>query len=447
MSSLLITNGYLVTLDEANRFVSNGSVYIENNKIVEVGESSLVKRTADRSIDARGSIVMPGLINTHHHLYSTFARGFTPPGSAAQNFEEILSKLWWKLDKALDPEDVYYSALLALMDAARAGCTTIIDHHASPSCVDGSLDQLERAFRDVGLSGCLSYEVSDRNHEGEGIEENERWIRKCLDAEDGQMSALFGMHALMTLGTKTLERCAEVGHALNTGFHVHVAEDRVDALLTKQRYGRGLMDRFQDFGIPGHKTIFAHGSYLEPAEMELLNSTRSILVNNPESNMNNGLRVSPILDFLNHKVTVGVGTDGMSPDMIAQTRAMYLQQRTQQRDPSIAFVEACRILLESNRDIANRVFIEARGSLAPGQLADIMIPEYVPFTPLNADTFYGHLLFGLSFAPVRTTIARGRVILDEGQLPHLDEKAIRARCVQRASDIWSRIHQVSHRSH
>jgi len=163
LSSLLITNGYLVTLDEANRFVPNGSVYIENNKIVEIGESTTVKRSADRSIDARGSIVMPGLVNTHHHLYSTFARGFTPPGLPAQNFEEMLSKLWWKLDKALDSEDVYYSALLALMDAARAGCTTIIDHHASPSCVDGSLDQLERAFRDVGLSGCLSYEVSDRN--------------------------------------------------------------------------------------------------------------------------------------------------------------------------------------------------------------------------------------------------------------------------------------------
>jgi putative selenium metabolism protein SsnA len=440
MSSLLITNGYLVTLDEANRFIPNGSVYIENNKIIEIGESCSLKHTADQSIDARGSIVMPGLINTHHHLYSTFARGFTPPGSAPRNFEEILSKLWWKLDKALDLEDVYYSALLALMDAARAGCTTIIDHHASPSCVDGSLDQLERAFREVGLSGCLSYEVSDRNREGEGIEENERWIRKCHEADDAQMSALFGMHALMTLGTKTLERCAGVGHALNTGFHVHAAEDRLDAQLTMERYGRQVMDRFQDFGIPGEKTIFAHGSYLGPAEMELLKSTGSMLVNNPESNMNNGLKVSPILDFLKHGVTVGVGTDGMSPDLVAQARAMYLHQRAERRDPTIAFVEACQILLENNRDIANRVFSESRGVLAAGQLADIMIPEYVPFTPLNADTFYGHLLFGLGFAPVRTTIARGRVIMDEGRMPHLDENAIRARCAERATRIWDRIH-------
>jgi putative selenium metabolism protein SsnA len=440
MSSLLITNGHLVTLDEDNRVIVNGSVFIENKQIVEVGESSAVRQQADRIIDARGSVVLPGLINTHHHLYSTFARGFTPPGSTAQNFEQILSRLWWKLDKALDSEDVYYSALLALMESARAGCTTVIDHHASPSCVDGSLDQIERAFRDVGLSGCLSYEVSDRNREGEGIEENERWIRKCSEAGDGQMSALFGMHALMTLGTKTLERCAEVGHALDTGFHVHIAEDEIDARVTMERHGRQTMDRFQDFSIPGEKTVFVHGSYLSPPEMELLNSSGSMLVINPESNMNNGLKVAPVLDFLNHGVMVGLGTDGMSSHLISQARAIYLNQRTQQRDPGIGFVEACQILLENNRNIANRLFVEPRGALAPGQLADVMIPEYVPFTPLTNETLFGHLLFGLGFSSVRTTIARGQVILDEGRLPHLDEEAIRARCAERAPRIWSRIH-------
>jgi putative selenium metabolism protein SsnA len=439
MSSLLINNGQLVTLDEQNRFIDKGSIYIEDTKIVEVGNIPPGKYTADRCIDAHGSLVMPGLINAHHHLYSTFARGFTPPGPAPRNFEEILSSLWWKLDKALDSEDVYYSALLALMHAARAGCTTVIDHHASPSCWEGSLDQVERAFRDLGLSGCLCYEVSDRNAPGEGIEENERYIRKCLEAEDGQMAAMFGLHALMTLSTPTLQRCADIAHGLDAGFHVHAAEGQADVDITMQRYGRRLMDRFLDFGIPGAKTIFVHGVNFEPREMDLMRSTDSILVNNPESNMNNGLGVSPIMQLLDHGVTVGVGTDGMSSHMISQARAMYLHQRTERRDPNIAFVEACEILLRNNREICNRLFREPRGSLAPGQLADIMIPEYVPFTRLDQDTFYGHLLFGLSFTRVRTTIARGRVIVDEGRIPHLDEDAIRADCAARAAKIWQRI--------
>ena len=269
MSSLLISNGQLVTLDEDNRFIENGKVYIEGNKIVEVGDFSGDKYVPDKTIDAGGNLVMPGLINAHHHLYSTFARGFTPPGPPATNFADILSQLWWKLDSALDSEDVYYSALLALMDAARAGCTTVIDHHASPSCHDGSLDQVERAFRDVGLSGCLSYEVSDRNREGEGIEENERYIRKCRDSEDCQMAALFGMHAPMTLGTRTLERSAEAAHALDTGFHVHVAEDEIDVKLTMDRYGRRIMDRMLDFGIPGPKSIFVHGVHFQESEIDL----------------------------------------------------------------------------------------------------------------------------------------------------------------------------------
>ena len=164
-----------------------------------------------------------------------------------------------------------------------------------------------------------------------------------------------------------------------------------------------------------------------------------MLVNAPESNMNNGLSVAPILDMLKHGVTVGVGTDGMSSHVISQARAMYLHQRTYHRDPTEGFTEACEILLRNNREICNRLFREPRGMIATGQLADIIIPDYVPFTPLNAATFYGHLLFGLSFARVRTTIARGRVIVDDGHLVHLDEDEIRARCTEKASRIWSRI--------
>lgn len=177
-----------------------------------------------------------------------------------------------------------------------------------------------------------------------------------------------------------------------------------------------------------------------PRELDLLRSTDSLLVNAPESNMNNGLSVAPILDMLKHGVTVGVGTDGMSSHLISQARAMYLHQRTYRRDPTVAFGESCDILLKNNREICNRLFREPRGMLATGYLADIIIPDYVPFTPLNAETFYGHLLYGLSYARIRTTVARGQVIVENGSLPHMDENAIRAQCVEKASRLWKRIH-------
>lgn len=440
MSSVLIKNGYVVTLNETNDMLENGSVYMVDDKIAEVGTFPDDKYQADRVIDAGGNIVMPGLINAHHHLYSTFARGFVPPGEPPRNFQEILEKLWWKLDLALDPDDVYYSALIAVMYAARAGCTTIIDHHASPSCSEGSLDLIEKAFREVGLSGCLCYEVSDRNEKGEGIAENERYIKKCKASDDDQMAALFGLHALMTLSTPTLERSAEIAHQLGTGFHVHAAEGEADVQITFERYQRRLMDRFLDFGIPSPQTIFVHGIYFEAREMDLLKTTDSILVNNPESNMNNGLSVTPILELLSRSVLVGLGTDGMSSHMISQARAMYLLQRTYRRDPRVAFAEAAEIMLKNNRAICARLFSEPRGALTPGHLADVIIADYVPFTPLHPDNFYGHLLYGLSFARVGTTIARGKVIVDDGHMTGIDEEAVRAKCVERAKKVWSRIH-------
>ena len=439
MSSLLITNARVVTLDDENRFFENGSVYIEDTKIVDVGNFDIESYTPDRIIDADGKLVMPGLIIAHHHLYSTFARGFTPPGPPATNFDENLRFLWWKLDSVLDTDDVYYSALLALMDAALSGCTTVIDHHASPGCCDGSLDWVERAFTDLGLSGCLCYEVSDRNRRGEGVEENERYIRKLREHGEGQMAAMFGMHASMTLSDETLERCATIGNDLGAGFHVHAAEDQIDVERTKDQYGKRVLDRFHDVGITGEKTIFVHGTYLEPGEIELLHDTGSMLVSNPESNMNNGLPVSPVLDMLGHGVLVGVGTDGMSSHVISQARAMYMHQRTLHRDPTLGFVEACEILLRNNPRICNRLFADPRGALAAGQLADVVIYNYVPFTPLNADTFYGHLLFGLGFSRVHTTIARGNMIVDNGDIPHLDENSVRSFCTERAAAIWSRI--------
>lgn len=437
MTSTLITNGTLVTLNDQGSIIPGGSVLVRGSTIEAVGQLDGV--TADRTIDAGGRIVMPGFINVHHHLYSTLARGFSPPGEPARNFKEILERLWWKLDYALDAEDVYVSAMLPMIEAIRAGCTTIIDHHASPSCCDGSLDIVERAFREAGLSGCLCYEVSDRNKPGEGIEENIRFIRKCHASGDPQISALFGLHASMTLGPDTLARCAAAGEELGVGFHVHIDEAECDASESRRKYGALPIDRFVQAGITGPGSLFAHGIHLDERGWSMLAESGSMMATNPESNMNNGLAVTPLLELLDAGILVGLGTDGMSNAMIAQARAAYLVQRAVRRDPRVGFVEACRMLLANNRLIADRVFAEPRGRLAEGRLADIILLDYTPFTPFDASTFYGHLLFGLVQAPVSLTMARGRVVMENGKIPHLDEEAIRRRTVERARALWKRI--------
>lgn len=439
MSSLLIKNGRVVTLNERGEIVENGGVYIEDSKIVEVGRISEHRHKSERVIDAGGKVIMPGLINAHHHLYSTFARGFAPPGEPAKDFKEILEHLWWKLDHALDAEDVYYSALLVLLDCVKAGCTTVFDHHASPSCRDGSLDQVEKAFRDAGLNGCLCYEVSDRNVEGGGAEENERFIRKCQASKDDQITAMIGLHASMTIGNKTLDRCAEIGSRLRAGFHVHAAEDKIDQHVTQKEFQKRVIERFHAAGVTGPKSIFVHCVCIDPQEMEILCDTNSMVVHNPESNMNNAVGAARWLDLVKRGVLVGLGTDGMASAMIASARASYLLQRHALADPRVAFGESCDLLLKNNRAICERLFKDKRGVLEPGTLADVIVVDYTPFTPLNANNFCGHLLYGLNTATVDTTVCRGQVLMEQGKLARPGEQELRAKCVERAAKLWKRI--------
>ncbi len=172
-------NGIVVTLGEKNRVIWNASVVTEGEKVVAVGDAHLLKnRFPDaEKVDCSGKIILPGFICAHHHFYSTMARGMSIPGEPAANFVQILERLWWKVDRALDEDDILLSAQLPLIDCIRNGTTTIIDHHASPSMRDGSLDLLEQATRQAGVRASLCYEVSDRNITGGGISENERFIQ------------------------------------------------------------------------------------------------------------------------------------------------------------------------------------------------------------------------------------------------------------------------------
>ena len=437
MTAILVKNALVVTLDPAGTILPNGQILVEGSKISAVGAQ--VKAPAGAQVvDAEGRVAMPGLINAHHHLYSSFARGFAPPGEPARNFVEILQRMWWKLDLALDPDGVRYSSLVALIEAIRTGCTTIIDHHASPSCTGGSLDILEETFRQAGLSGCLCYETSDRNRPGDGLGENTRFIKKMQAAGDGQVTALFGLHAQMTLSDATLEATARVCKETGAGVHIHVAEDQSDEDDCLAKHGMRIIQRLHKFGLAGKKSLFIHGIHLDESEMDLVAQTGTMMVHNPESNMNNAVGTQPMLTRLKKGVLLGLGTDGMTSHMISSARVAHLLQRATLRDPRVAFVEACDMLLAKNAQICARCFPEPRGQLAPGQLADIALFDYAPTTPLEPGRFLGHLLYGLNYARVHTTIARGKILMRDSKVLTLDEQEICAKAREAARATWKR---------
>ena len=441
---LLIGNGRVFTRDEAEPYISDGCVAIRDNLIVEIGSTQEIKNKYPGSVfmDVGGRVIMPGLINTHMHLYSTFARGIALKGPPPENFQEILERLWWPLDKVLTLEDIYYSALVPLMDCVKNGTTTIFDHHASPGAVRDSLFTAVKAARAVGVRSCLCYEVSDRDGEEvarQGIRENMEFINYCNQTGDDMAKGMFGLHASLTLSDETLSRCCEENAGTGTGFHIHAAEGQVDLEECLRRYGRRVIKRLSDFGILGSKTITAHCVHIDNQEMDLLKESKTKVVHNPESNMGNAVGCAPVIDMLRRGVHVGLGTDGYTCDMFESLKVANILHKHHLTDPKAGWAEAPDMLFRNNSLICEEYFSRPLGRLVSGAYADVIVVNYDPPTPVHAGNLDGHILFGISGPMVDTTIINGRVAMREKQLVDIDEAEILAKSRELAAKVWQRI--------
>jgi putative selenium metabolism protein SsnA len=436
-------NGIVVTLGEKNQVLWNATVVTDGEKIAALGDSAAMKQRFPEAdvVECAGKIILPGFICTHHHFYSTMARGMGIPGEPASNFGEILERLWWKVDRALGEEDILLSAQLPLIDCIRNGTTSIIDHHASPAFRDGSLDQIENAVRQAGVRASLCYEVSDRNIPGGGVAENKRFIKK-VGQGDGQIAAMMGMHASFTLSNATIEECVGIAREAGVGCHIHVAEDASDREDSLAKYYITTIKRLHKLGVTGDKSIFVHCVHIDEDEMDILAETRTSVVHNPESNMNNAVGVTPLFKLLKKGVLVGLGTDGMGSDMLVQMRCAYLLHRHANRDPRVAFMEAPQLLIQNNATIAERQFGLRLGAIAEGCPADLAIIDYQPPTPLSEANFLGHLIFGLVDATVDTTVCKGKILMQGKQILVMDEERIAARSRELAPQMWKRLQEL-----
>jgi putative selenium metabolism protein SsnA len=438
----LIGNGNIVTRDISRPFIEGGAVALGGNLIREVGETaSLRAKYPDAEfIDAKGRLVMPGFINTHMHYYSTFARGIALGGKSATTFGEVLSGLWWRLDKQLSPEDVYYSCIGPMIDEVRSGVTSVIDHHASPFAVEGSLFKIAEASKLFGIRGNFCYETSDRDGEktaAAGIKENVDFAQYCKAQNDDMVTSLFGMHAQMTLSERTLNRCLEAAGGL--GFHIHAAEGIEDLVDAVSKYGLRVIERLHKYGVLSEKSIAVHCIHITEAEMELLKESGVAVVHNPQSNMGNAVGVSPVLDMLKRGVLVGMGTDGYSADMLESYKTAAILHKHAKAIPSVAWAEPPLMLFENNKKIMERFIKGKLGTLAKDHYADIIIVDYKGPTPVNADTINSHILFGVSGRHVDTTIINGRIIMRDRVLLNIDEEALLAKSRELARKLWDRI--------
>lgn len=441
---MLITNANIITWESPNRVLQNHAIYIESDRIKEVGTTKALKAKYPKAktIDAHGQYVMPGNICAHTHFYSAFARGMAIPGPAPKDFPEILRRLWWPLDRSLDAEAVRYSALVSIVDAIKHGTTTLIDHHASPNSIDGSLDLIADAVDKSGLRGVLCYEVTDRDGNekaNEGINENVRFLRRLASDPHPRLAGTFGLHASLTLSGATLQACRAAAPE-GTGFHIHTAEHESDEYDSLAKSNMRVIDRLLKHNILGPKTITAHGIHFDAREMEILKESETWLTHQPRSNMNNGVGVAQIESMMRMGVNVCLGNDGFSNAMWEEWKTAYLLHKAHHRDPRrMGGYEVAQMAVYNNAALANVFFPSTSiGQIIPEAAADLIFVDYHPHTPLTEGNLPWHIIFGFQQSMIITTIVAGRVLMKDRKLLTMDEEEISAHAREIAPRIWKR---------
>lgn len=446
---MIIRNGPIVTWGETNQILEDHELLIKDGIIQEIAVSGeLTARFPEEEIlDAHGQVIMPGNICAHTHFYGAFSRGMAIPGEPSKNFSEILANLWWKLDKALDEDGVRYSALTLLIDAIKYGTTTIIDHHASPNFIDGSLDVVYDAVMKSGLRSTLCYEVTDRDGEERalaGIRENVRFIERVQTGEtDPMVKAHFGLHASLTVSDATLDRCIEANQD-RVGFHTHAAEGTVDQEDSLAKYGKRVVERFWDKGVLTDRSILAHGIHLNDREVELMVKSGSWLTHQPRSNMNNAVGVAEVEKMLNAGVNLCLGNDGFSNAMWQEWFFAYLIQKDHKADPrAMNGYDVIKMAVTNNSRLATQIWDGLRvGTIEPGAAADIIFVDYHAITPMHAGNLPWHILFGFRDGMVTMTMAGGKVLMKDRQLVFMDEVEIAAKSREVAAQTWARVQEM-----
>jgi len=441
----ILGNGEIITLNDRKEFIHDGAILVKGNKITDIGSTDTlrIKYPHAEYFNLHHKIVVPGFLNAHMHLYSTFARGMTLKGAPPAKFKEILEKLWWKLDKNLTTEEeIYYSAVVPLIEGIKSGTTGIIDHHASFGLVPGSLDILEKAAIDIGVRSVLCYEVSDRwgkNLSKQSINENSRFIEKTRKNKNSLTGSTFGLHASLTLSNETLEECSSEAKRLGVGFHVHVAEGIEDVENSLKKSKKRVVDRLNNFGIFSNKTLAIHCVHINKDEIDILAETKAMVVHNPESNMNNAVGVAPLLEMNDAGVLIGLGTDGYTPSMLESAKVAYILPKLNYGDPRIGNEIVENMLFKNNGIFFGKFFDNPLGIIKKGAFADIVMLDYYPPTPLNENNFFYHLIFGIRESAIDSVMINGEFVLLNKKFTKIDEEEINYKASKIAGKFWEKI--------
>ena len=412
-------------------YIENGYL-LYDEKIVEVGDMKNFKNKGyDKVEDFKGDLLMPTFVCAHSHIYSIFARGLALPFNP-RNFQEILDQMWWKLDAELDNKETYYSGIVAGSEFLLNGVASVIDHHASGEII-GSLNSLRKAF--VGplkMRGIFCFETSDRYDVKKCLKENVSFAKK----HPGE--GLFGMHASMSISDKTLKGIKKVQG--NLPVHVHVAESKMDVEDSLEKYGKTIIERFDEAGILIPDSLIVHGVSLSDPELDIIAKRGCYMVVNTTSNMNNAVGLPFVKNYLDHNVKVMVGNDGLNSNMASEYMNVMFSAHLRADSPTALGVGEVKTMIRNAYDYVGRRLGVKLGEFKSGYEADFMRVKYIPFTKMDESNALGHIIFGLfpNFKPSDVyTYGKKRVKDYKIVCKSLVNQVIEAR--KYADELWTKV--------
>ena len=435
----LIRGGLVVTGDEKGTVHTDGYVLFEGNRILEVG-SGKPKESAGNVVDARGSLVIPGLVTAHTHLYGILLRGATLNIDPPSDFAQILQRVWWPLDEKLTLEDAKASALSASADMLRNGSTFFADTYSGPNSIKGSLDAIADGANQVGIRSMLAFEMTERDSPKDGqkgLTENVRFAKRA--STENLTNLMVSVHASFTLSDELIQKAVEEARRLDVPVTIHTSEGLVDLYHNLERYGERTVERLSRLGVLAPRTVLAHCVHVDDIELDLIALHGASVAHNPMSNMLNAVGTAPVPEMLKKGIIVGLGNDGWIYDPFENMRCALTVHRLATGNPSV--IGSNEVFRMATLEGAKCYGLENEiGSLEEGKLADIVVLDTSRLpTPLTPDSAVGHLVNTFGGRDVTSVFVDGVSVVKEGRLTLIDDEEVSRVSIESAESLWMKL--------